>query len=333
MVGSPVCFILMSLLCQFIGPAASRDLKKLVGALGGSVTFPLNHSIKKVGSIVWIFNTTLVTLQPQESNKSAIVIVTQSHKKERVSFPNRDYSLKLSKLQKNDSGTYRVEIHNPLHQLPFTQEYVLRVYEYLSKPKVTKGLQNKKNDTCMTNLTCSMEQGEEDVTYSWKIANESHDGSVLPVSWRLGEKNINFICVASNPISNSSSNPISSWNLCEGTAGDTNAPMFLLYFLLATLLSVLVFGLVLISSMQRDRRKEFTGEKEGVEIHQEIPDVCLPSGATTVYDTISHHNKLTPEEEPVNTLYSTVQIHKMEEKPHALFEILDTPVLPAYENI
>ncbi|XP_049736941.1 SLAM family member 7 isoform X2 [Elephas maximus indicus] len=293
MVGSPVCFILMSLLCQFIGPAASRDLKKLVGALGGSVTFPLNHSIKKVGSIVWIFNTTLVTLQPQEPNKSAIVIVTQSHKKERVSFPNRDYSLKLSKLQKNDSGTYRVEIHNPLHQLPFTQEYVLRVYEYLSKPKVTKGLQNKKNDTCMTNLTCSMEQGEEDVTYSWKIANESHDGSVLPVSWRLGEKNINFICVASNPISNSSSNPISSWNLCE----------------------------------------EFTGEKEGVEIHQEIPDVCLHSGATTVYDTISHHNKLTPEEEPVNTLYSTVQIHKMEEKPHALFEILDTPVLPAYENI
>ncbi|KAM9686158.1 SLAM family member 7 isoform 2-T2 [Trichechus inunguis] len=272
---------------------ASRDLEELVGALGGSVTFPLNSSVKQIGSIVWIFNTTLLTLQPQEPNKSAVMIVTQSHKKERVSFPNRGYSLTLSKLQKNDSGIYRVEIHSLFQQRPFTQEYVLRVYEHLSKPKVTMGLQKKKNGTCMTNLTCSMEQGGEDVTYSWKTANESHDGSILPISWTLGEKNMTFICMARNPISRNFSNPISSWNLCE----------------------------------------EFTEEKKGMETHQEIPDVCSHSGVNTVYDTVSYPNKTTPEEDPTHTLYSVAQTHKTVEKPHSLPMSLDTPGLFTYENI
>lgn len=81
-------------------------------------------------------------------------------------------------------------------------------------------LQNNKNGTCVTNLTCFMEQGGEDVTYSWKSlgqeTNESHYGSILPISWRLGEKDISFICMARNPISSNSSNPISAWKLCEG---------------------------------------------------------------------------------------------------------------------
>uniref|UniRef100_A0A671FT96 SLAM family member 7 n=1 Tax=Rhinolophus ferrumequinum TaxID=59479 RepID=A0A671FT96_RHIFE len=91
--------------------------------------------------------------------------------------------------------------------------------EHLPKPKVTMSLQNNKNGTCVTNLTCFMEQGGEDVTYSWKslgqATNESHYGSILPVSWRLGEKDISFICMARNPISSNSSNPISAWKLCE----------------------------------------------------------------------------------------------------------------------
>uniref|UniRef100_A0ABI7XTP1 Ig-like domain-containing protein n=1 Tax=Felis catus TaxID=9685 RepID=A0ABI7XTP1_FELCA len=91
--------------------------------------------------------------------------------------------------------------------------------EHLSKPKVTMGLQNNKNGTCLTNLTCFMDQGGEDVTYSWEslgqAANESHNGSILPISWRLGERDTIFICVVRNPISSNSSNPIFAWKLCE----------------------------------------------------------------------------------------------------------------------
>uniref|UniRef100_A0A8C6AYZ3 SLAM family member 7 n=1 Tax=Monodon monoceros TaxID=40151 RepID=A0A8C6AYZ3_MONMO len=102
----------------------------------------------------------------------------------------------------------------------FTFIFLLcQLTEHLSKPKVIIGLQNNKNGTCVTNLTCSMEQGGEDVTYSWKslgqATNESHSGSTLPISWRQEKRDMTFICMARNPISSNSSNPIFAWKLCE----------------------------------------------------------------------------------------------------------------------
>uniref|UniRef100_A0A8C6MIL4 SLAM family member 7 n=1 Tax=Moschus moschiferus TaxID=68415 RepID=A0A8C6MIL4_MOSMO len=130
MLGAPACFIF--LLCQLTGPAASGIPKKLVGAIGGSVIFPLNLSVNLVDSIIWVFNsTTLITIQP----KTGSIIVTQKRNKERVNFPHEGYSLKLSRLKKNDSGIYRVEIHSSTLQEPLTQEYELRVYEFIEEKK------------------------------------------------------------------------------------------------------------------------------------------------------------------------------------------------------
>ncbi|XP_011371352.1 SLAM family member 7 [Pteropus medius] len=309
MPGSPACFILIFLLCQL---TASGALKELTGILGGSVTFPLTHSVNQIDSIVWMFNTTtLVTIQPKMADKQDNVIVIQNHNKKRVDFSHGNYSLKLSKLNKSDSGAYRVEIYSSLSQGPFIQEYELRVYEHLSKPKVTMGLQNNKNGTCVTNLTCSVEQGGEDVTYSWKslgqATNEFHNGSIFPISWKLGEKNMIFICMARNPISSNSSNPIFAWKLCEGAAGKPDSIMVLNFLLLFLLLSVLVlvaFTLI----MRREREKESTGEKKRMDNHQEVLNYYPSSGETSEYDTISNLNKTIPEENSAKMLYSTVQI-------------------------
>uniref|UniRef100_A0A8D2B5F7 Ig-like domain-containing protein n=1 Tax=Sciurus vulgaris TaxID=55149 RepID=A0A8D2B5F7_SCIVU len=169
--------------------------------------------------------------------------------------------------------------------------------EYLSKPKVTMGLQNNKNGTCITNLTCSMEQGGEDVTYSWKAlgqgGNKSHNGSILPISWRLGERDLTFICTARNPISNSSSSPILAWKLC----------------------------------------KEPTDSEKRMDIHREIPNVCPHSGENTVYEIIRYANKINAEEDPLSTLYSTVQIPKKVENPCSLTTKPDPPRLFTYENV
>ncbi|XP_072801992.1 SLAM family member 7 [Vicugna pacos] len=298
MLGFPAGFIQIFLLCQLAGPAASGAMKKLVGALGGSVTFPLNFSVGSIDSIVWIFNTTtLVTVEPKTADKKAIIIVTQQRNKERVNFPNENYSLKLSKLKKNDSGAYRAEIHSSSIQSPLIQDYELRVYEQLSKPKVTIDLQNSTNGTCITNLTCSMEQGGEDVTYSWKslgqTTNESHSGSVLPISWRGEKRDMTFICMARNPISSNSSTPIFVWKLCE----------------------------------------EFIEEKREIDPRLEILNYYSPSGETLEYDTIPDLNNTIPEENPVNSIYSTVQISTNMEKPYSLPKSPDTPKLFTYENV
>uniref|UniRef100_A0A2K6FFT4 SLAM family member 7 n=1 Tax=Propithecus coquereli TaxID=379532 RepID=A0A2K6FFT4_PROCO len=169
--------------------------------------------------------------------------------------------------------------------------------EHLSKPKVTIGLQSNKNGTCTTNLTCSMANGGEDVTYSWEAlgqaANETLDGSILPVSWRQGEGDMTFICMARNPISSNFSNPILVRKLCE----------------------------------------ESIEEKKTTDIHQEIPNFCPHAGENTEYDTISYNHETIPKEDPVNTLYSTVQIPEKMKDPHSLPTAPDTSRLFSYENV
>ncbi|XP_068821837.1 SLAM family member 7 isoform X1 [Capricornis sumatraensis] len=323
MLGVPACFIF--LLCQLTGPAASGIPKKLVGAIGGSVIFPLNLSVNLVDSIIWVFNsTTLVTIQPKTADKKALIIVTQKRNTERVNFPLEGYSLKLSRLKKNDSGVYRVEIHNSTLQDPLTQEYELHVYEYLSKPKVVIGLQENKNGTCVTNLTCSMEHGEEDVTYSWKsldqATNESHRGSILPISWRWEKSDMTFICMASNPISSNSSNPIFAQNLCEGAAGG-QTPYVILYVLLSFFLLCSLMLVLIILIIRRERKKvsEIIEEKKELDTHQETLRFPHISEEMPEYDTISNFNQsVIPEENPANTVYTTVHIPPKVTEPHSL---------------
>ncbi|XP_070252025.1 SLAM family member 7-like isoform X2 [Myotis yumanensis] len=285
---SPASLSLIFLLCQLTGPAASGAQQELVGAVGGSVTFPLTHSVDRIDSIIWIFkSTTLITIQPTTTNKPDTVIVSKNHNKGRVDFLHGNYSLKLSKLSKNDSGAYSVQIHSSSLQEPFTQEYGLRVYEHLSKPKITLGLKSNKNGTCVTNLTCFLERGGEDVTYSWKTlgktSNESHNGSFLPITWTLREKDMTFICMARNPISSNSSNPIFARKLCEVIAGDLDPIMCLRIFLL------LIFLVLVSIIIWRQRRKESNEEKR-MDTHLEIPNCSPPSGETAEYDTISNPN-------------------------------------------
>uniref|UniRef100_A0A2K6FFS9 SLAM family member 7 n=1 Tax=Propithecus coquereli TaxID=379532 RepID=A0A2K6FFS9_PROCO len=223
--------------------------------------------------------------------------------------------------------------------------------EHLSKPKVTIGLQSNKNGTCTTNLTCSMANGGEDVTYSWEAlgqaANETLDGSILPVSWRQGEGDMTFICMARNPISSNFSNPILVRKLCEGDClsplyrrpipssvpGVPDSSMVLLHFLLVPiLLSPLLMGLVLLS-MRREKGKESIEEKKTTDIHQEIPNFCPHAGENTEYDTISYNHETIPKEDPVNTLYSTVQIPEKMKDPHSLPTAPDTSRLFSYENV
>ncbi|XP_077616237.1 SLAM family member 7 isoform X2 [Crocuta crocuta] len=338
MLGLRASFILI-LLCQLPGLATSGAPNELVGDLGGSVTFPLKLPGIQIDTIIWTFNATpLVIIEPKTSDRQANVIVTHSHNKERVKFPQGNYSLKLSKLNKNDSGDYRMVIYSSSLKEPFIQKYRLHVYEHLSKPKVTMGLQNNMNGTCMTNLTCFVDQEGEDVTYSWEslgqASNESHNGSILPISWRLGERDMSFICVVRNPISSNSSNPVFAWKLCEGAAADSESSMILAF--LWVLLLIIAFTLmIIISIMRRERRKvsESIGEKKGMDTHQEIPNYDPPSGETLVYDTITCVNKTIPEENPEKTFYASVQIPQKMEKPHSAPTSPDAPTLFTYEII
>ncbi|XP_023555618.1 SLAM family member 7 isoform X2 [Octodon degus] len=296
MAAPPAQLILISLLCQLTVLAASEAIQELIGAVGGSVTFSVNFTVQQVDSIDWTFNKTrLVTVEPATGDKQATFIAAQKRNKPRIAFQDGGYSLTFSQLKKSDSGIYSVEVHRPDSQEDLIQKYRLHVYEFLSKPRVTTSLQSHKNGTCITNLTCSVEEGGEDVTYSWKAldqaANESYDGSILPISWTLGGHNTTFICMARNPVSSNSSSPILAQMLC----------------------------------------REPIKSKRELDTHQEVPSFYPNSAENTEYDTIPHIQKSYPGEDAANSLYSTVQIPKkvQVEKPH----LPDTPKQFGYENI
>ncbi|XP_012932920.1 SLAM family member 7 [Heterocephalus glaber] len=334
MAASPTRLMLISLLSQLTVSATSEAWKELVGAVGGSVIFSLNFTVKQVDSIAWLFNeTTLVTVQPATGDEQPTFIAAHKRNKPRVHFQDGGYSLTFSQLKKTDSGIYSVIIHSSDSQSLFPVKYRLNVYEHLSKPKVTMGLQSNKNGTCITNLTCSMEEGGEDVTYSWKAldqaANESHDGSILPISWTLGGNDVTFICMARNPISSNSSSPIFARKLCGGAAGNSGFPLILLCFLLVSILVPVAFLLI----KWTKRGKEPVESKSGMDVHQEIAHFCPYSAENTEYDTIPYIHKNNPAEDPANSLYSIVQIPKKVENSHSPPRMPDTPRLSSYENI
>ncbi|XP_054549916.1 SLAM family member 7 [Talpa occidentalis] len=338
MLGFPACTILVCLLgqlCQLAEPAASEAPTELIGAFGGNVTFPLNDLPRQIDTIVWFFNSnTLLTIQPKDTQKPKdTFIVTESRNTGRVDFSSINYSLILKKLMKNDSGPYNVKIHSSSLQNPLIRHYRLRVYGHVSQPKVTPEHQSSENGSCVTNLTCSVDQEDEGVTYSWisleEANNEVHNGPVISISWRREEWNRTYKCVARNPVSNSSSNPIAAWKLCTGAIGKP-----LSFEVLGVILTVALLLLVLvIFVIHQKRKKESTGEEKGTGVHHGVPSHGHTPGEVPEYDTVTFPPNTVPEKNSPNTLYFTVQIPKKVDKPHTLPETAHTPRSFAFEKV
>ncbi|XP_055469289.1 SLAM family member 7 isoform X2 [Psammomys obesus] len=330
MAGFSVCVIFTSVLCQLTATAASGTLKEVVGALGGSVTFTVNITEKEVDQIIWTFKTLFLAIKTKDK-----VIMSENERK-RIVIPDGSYSMTLRQLRKNDSGVYRVEIHIPSLQSPFTQEYQLHVYEYLSKPSITMDGQDNKNGTCRINLTCSTEQGGENVTYSWRTVgqavDEFHDGANLPISWSLGEKDKTLICVARNPISNSSSVPTLARNHCKDATKDQNLPKVFICVMPVSILLIVFPGIIFIA-MRRMKENGCGEDTKRVDSHQENPNFCPHTEENTDYATIPYISKTNPEEDASNTFYSTVQIPKAVKSPGSLPATPHMPKTLRFENV
>lgn len=314
---SSVCFIFY----LHTGLAASGAPKKLAGALHGSVTFPLNHAIKQMDTIIWSFESnTILTIQ---SNTSDTVIVSHTDK-ERVTFIGANYSLTLRQLKKNDSGTYRVRIQTSSTANPFTHEYHLQVYEHLPKPTVRMSYQSNQNGTCVTNLTCSVGETDKEVTYSWKSrnTNESYYGPVLNVSWSPEHGDEAYICVARNPVSINSSNHIFVQKLC---IGDFDSSMAVVVVFPILFLFVLIALLFLCKWIRKGR------ETIVKETKQKMDSPSMRE--STVYETVSNVHSSEPETNQCNTFYATVQVTSKMERPCSTPATSDTTGQLAYGNI
>ena len=83
----------------------------------------------------------------------------------------------------------------------------------LGKPKITQSSMASVNSTCNVTLTCSVEEEEKNVTYSWSPLGE--EGNVVRIFQTPDNQELTYTCTAWNPVSNSSDS-ILARQLCAG---------------------------------------------------------------------------------------------------------------------
>ncbi|XP_050786691.1 SLAM family member 5-like [Gopherus flavomarginatus] len=207
MQGAPLrpSFLLLLLLLQ---PGeysrAAADETELTGILGGSVTFPLRiPAEQKFENGAWMVNTSsLVTVM---AGRPPRVLVFDSSYKGRLRFSDESYSLQITDLRLEDTGSYSVEFNTDKEQFAY-REFTLRVSKGQLPPTIACDSVACEDDACIYTLRCAIRNGRENVTYSWSNAASSvlSTDSIVHIPQRHQAARESVTCTARLPDRNSS---------------------------------------------------------------------------------------------------------------------------------
>ncbi|XP_045732680.1 SLAM family member 5 isoform X1 [Mirounga angustirostris] len=299
---------------------SDTDVFTVIGILGESVTFPLNiEKSQQVVNIVWNSETSVAFVTPGDSGTAPKVTVTHQNYNDRINVSRKNYNLEISNLRMEDSGIYKADINTKTLEgmITTTRHYRLQVFRRLGKPKITQSLMTSVNSTCNVTLTCSVEEEEENVTYSWSPPGEA--GNVVRIFWTPDNQELTYTCTAWNPVSNSSDS-ISAQQLCADTATGLHSRhtgllsgLAVLFLFILIVPSVLLF--LLCKRGQGSFLKSFSKNSDAISKKTIYTYVMVtrdaPPAEGRIYDEIPQSKELPDKEEPVNKVYSTLQTGKM----------------------
>ncbi|KAM9114768.1 SLAM family member 5-like [Pangshura tecta] len=216
MEGAPLrpSFLLLLLLLQPREYSrAAADETELTGILGGSVTFPLRiPAAQKFANGAWTVNTSsLVTVI---AGRPPSVLVFHSSYEGRVRFSAENYSLQITDLRLEDTGSYTVEFNTDKEQFAY-REFTLHVSKGQLPPTVACDSVACKDDSCTYTLRCAIRSGRENVTYSWSNAASSvlSTGSIVHIPQRHQAARETVTCTARLP-NGTSSTTVSPKDFC-----------------------------------------------------------------------------------------------------------------------
>ncbi|XP_077370157.1 uncharacterized protein LOC144014299 [Festucalex cinctus] len=182
------------LICCHLTYTASQNACDDNGAVGGNVTVPLYHQLKKSERLRWTHNKTMIF------NRKPDKLVTG---KQGDVYENG--SLKLTNLKRSSEGAYKPEVHdiNGKSVVDVKSRY-LCVLDPVSKPglKVECSLPNVKficMPAQMPNTTVKWFQNDE-------LLPQEHDWTVLRVANKVTHDS--FTCTVSNHVSTKSSESV-----------------------------------------------------------------------------------------------------------------------------
>ncbi|XP_043820644.1 SLAM family member 7-like [Dromiciops gliroides] len=284
----------------------------VIGIPGESVILPLAiPKEKQVTHIVWSSQRSLAILETREEGKSPKITIINPHYMGRVDFLNQSYSYapQINGLTMEDAGSYTAEITIANIVEPIKKFFTLLIHERLTEPKITLGPRTNDNGTCLVNVTCSVEQVRENVTYNWtpvrQGANSSSGGSILTISWKPGDHDL-YTCTARNPVSNSSHTILAS-ELCAGIEHNVRYTRVFLYFMVTIVLVILFMLGPSFWYIQRKKEKEADARDQEHTTYDSIPNLSPAATEHTIYATASYPKK---------------NIQKNLESPNTIYDIL-----------
>lgn len=289
-------------LCLQTWSEATEREEVLNGILGESVTLPVNiEDGQKINNIAWTSKSSVAFVTPKVGGHE--VTVTQDIYKGRLEVTNQTYNLIIRNLRMEDAGTYKADINEENREKTITKIYHLQIYSRLAKPKITKSSIPSLNNTCNVTLTCSVEEEEKNVMYSWSPSGE--ESNVLQIFHSPMDQKLTYTCTASNPVSNNSDS-VTVQQPC------TDSPSFHPHHgvlpggLAALSLLMLIPVVALLFHLYKRRRADDVSKKtiySAVSRNAHLTE-------SRIYDEIPQSTMLSRTEEPVTTIYSSVQLYE-----------------------
>ncbi|XP_004448462.1 SLAM family member 6 isoform X2 [Dasypus novemcinctus] len=309
-------WLLQSLILVFcLGPGnagsqSSSTPLMVNGILGESVTLPLKSPAGEVKSITWLYNgTSLAFIKPSETG-SPLIEVTNPERRGRIYF-TQSYSLQLTNLKMTDIGSYGGQINSETSST--ISYYTLKIFRRLRNLQVDSHYVLSENRTCEIHLTCSVENPNDSVSFTWHhLGKQTSSSGELNITISLNSKNPgeqNYTCMAENPVSNLSIS-VSTQGYCKGSLKEENQYLATMWIMIVVPVICIVICVwwplwkkrigVFRFSTQPTQYPEPTGTIE----------CASASPGNTVYAQINHPNKKTEISKKKNdsaTIYFTVQ--------------------------
>ncbi|KAJ1064279.1 hypothetical protein K5549_014693 [Capra hircus] len=213
--------LIIELSCR-TGEGLTSSTKTIRGQLGSSVLLPLasEEISRSMNKSIHI----LVTMaeSPRDTVKKKIVSLDlrkgdSPRLEDGYEFHLENLSLRILKSRKEDEGWYFISLEENVSVQHFSLQ--LKLYEQVSTPQIKVLNSTQEDGNCSLMLACVVEKGDH-VTYNWSeeagapLLSPTNSSHLLYLT--LGPQHANnvYICIASNPISNSSQTFI-PWSRCS----------------------------------------------------------------------------------------------------------------------
>uniref|UniRef100_A0AC11EC96 Uncharacterized protein n=1 Tax=Ovis aries TaxID=9940 RepID=A0AC11EC96_SHEEP len=122
----------------------------------------------------------------------------------------------------------------------------------LSNLQVAHHTKRSENNTCEIQLTCSVENPNDNVSFRWQVAGiPYHSETNLSISWdpkSLSEET--YTCIAENPVSFLSSS-VSDKSVCEGVINGKNEYLDIRWIIIVVVLTCIFFIALIFIFVQR----------------------------------------------------------------------------------